>query len=94
MEDGRRFSPTFFADLLAPEFHAALIVGLSHDGSAMEYDATAFEERGIGVEDIPMGEPGSPHHLLAAADRLLALLRQPEPLAGGGKFRLSQAGRL
>ena len=74
-EDGRRFSPNFFADLLASEFHTALVVGLSHDGSATEYDASAFEERGIAVEDIPMGELGSPHHLLAAADRLLALLR-------------------
>jgi hypothetical protein len=75
MDDGRRFSPDFFADLLASEFRTALVVGLRNEGSVTEYDASAFEERGIAVEDIPMGELGAPHHLLAAADRLLALLR-------------------
>ncbi len=75
MDGGRRFSPKFLADLLASEFHAALILGLSHDASATEYGAWAMEERAIAVEDLPMGEPGSPHLLLPAADRLLALLR-------------------
>jgi hypothetical protein len=75
MDCGRRFSPTFFADLLATEFSAALVISLSHERPDTEYDTSAFEERDIAMEVISMGPRGSPHHLLAAADRLLALLR-------------------
>eukprot|EP00291_Cryptomonas_curvata_P015839 CAMPEP_0172153032 /NCGR_PEP_ID=MMETSP1050-20130122/1190_1 /TAXON_ID=233186 /ORGANISM="Cryptomonas curvata, Strain CCAP979/52" /LENGTH=226 /DNA_ID=CAMNT_0012821465 /DNA_START=265 /DNA_END=942 /DNA_ORIENTATION=- len=74
-EIGRRFSPIFIADLLAAEFRTALVISLSHERSDMDYDTSAFEERGIAMEVISMGPHGSPHHLLAAADRLLELLR-------------------
>ena len=79
----RQFSPTFFSDLLHSEFNSTLVLRLSHDSSPIEYDPSAFEDRGIAVESVSLGPRGSSqHHMLAAADRLIANLRgSPGPIA-------------
>ena len=75
-ERQRRFSPAFYADLLEAEFSASIVLRLSYDGDTMEYNPAAFEDRGIAVEGIPLGPRGAAqHHLLSAADRLIANLR-------------------
>ena len=72
----RRFSPAFFADLLQAEFGAVLVLRLRYDDDPIEYDPSAFEDRGIAVESVSLGPRGSSqNHMLAAADRLIANLR-------------------
>ena len=76
VEMQRRFSPAFYADLLEAEFSASIVLRLSYDGDAVEYNPAAFEDRGIAVEGVHLGPRGAAqHHLLSAADRLIANLR-------------------
>ena len=72
----RRFSPAFYADLLEAEFSTSIVLRLSYEGDPIEYNPAAFEDRGIAVEGVPLGPRGAAqHHLLSAADRLIANLR-------------------
>jgi hypothetical protein len=86
----RRFSSEFYADLLGSEFGVVLVLSLAYDDEVVEYDSAAFDRRGIAVENVPLGPRGAAqHHLLFAADRVLANLRAaPGPVAvhmhGGG----------
>jgi hypothetical protein len=78
----RHFSPSFFAELLEAEYNAAIVLRLSHDESSIENDHPAFEDRNIAVESVALGPRGAAqHHMLAAADRLIANLRgSPGPV--------------
>jgi hypothetical protein len=79
VDNSRQFSPGFYADLLASEFDAALIINLLNEFPNTEYDTTKFERSGVAVEKLFLGESGD---LLRAADRILALLRAaPGPVA-------------
>jgi hypothetical protein len=72
----RRFSSEFYADLLGSEFGVVLVLSLAYDDEVVEYDSAAFDRRGIAVENVPLGPRGAAqHHLLFAADRVLANLR-------------------
>jgi hypothetical protein len=76
IDGSRRFSAAFFSDLLEAEFSASLVLRISYEDETIEYDPSAFEDRGIAVESVALGPRGeSEHHLLAAADRLIANLR-------------------
>jgi hypothetical protein len=63
----RRFSPDFFADLLA-DFNVVLVICLEE----CTYDCAPFTERGIGIEELRVRRENP--NLLRAADRFLSLL--------------------
>jgi hypothetical protein len=68
----RRFSPSYYADILS-DFDVSVVLSCGGDGPGLPYDAAAFAARGVGVEALAANARSG--RLLAAADRLLTLAR-------------------
>jgi hypothetical protein len=86
----RRFSAAYYADVFG-DFGVDVVVRGCADGA---YDAAAFTERGIEVEELPLDEDAVP--TLAEVDRFLAVVRfAPGAVAvHGGRGGLGAAGTL
>jgi hypothetical protein len=80
----RRFSPSYYADVLG-DFDVAVAVSCAGAGSAASYDAAAMEDRGIAVEVLAADARSG--RLLASVDRVLTLAR-----AAPGAMALHGAG--
>ena len=83
----RRFSPSYYADILS-DFDVSVVLcccGGTGSGSVLPYDASALEASGMGVEVISGGVQSG--LLLAATDRVLTLAR-----AAPGAIALHGAG--
>eukprot|EP00292_Cryptomonas_paramecium_P011340 CAMPEP_0113699000 /NCGR_PEP_ID=MMETSP0038_2-20120614/23047_1 /TAXON_ID=2898 /ORGANISM="Cryptomonas paramecium" /LENGTH=309 /DNA_ID=CAMNT_0000622275 /DNA_START=141 /DNA_END=1066 /DNA_ORIENTATION=+ /assembly_acc=CAM_ASM_000170 len=83
----RNFGAEFFADLLSSEFNASVVLRINDDDSLPEYDELAFDDHGVGFENLSLTSTRLHADLLRVTDRVLSLIRvAPGPVvlhAGG-----------